>query len=127
MKELICIVCPRGCHLTVDENNGYAVTGNFCKRGEVYGKAEVTAPVRVVTSTVAIHRASAKTAPDAAGGIEARCPVKTSDAIPKHLVLDAMQQIYAASVDLPVHIGDVVIHGICGTGADLVATKDILA
>ncbi|MBE6426383.1 MAG: molybdopterin oxidoreductase, partial [Planctomycetaceae bacterium] len=28
-KELICIVCPRGCHLTVDENMN--VTGNFCK------------------------------------------------------------------------------------------------
>ena len=37
MKELICIVCPRGCRLTVDENNDYAVTGNSCKRGEVYG------------------------------------------------------------------------------------------
>ena len=33
MKELICIVCPRGCRLTVDENNDYAVTGNSCKRG----------------------------------------------------------------------------------------------
>ena len=28
MKELVCIVCPRGCRLQVDEDNGYAVTGN---------------------------------------------------------------------------------------------------
>ena len=126
MKELICIVCPRGCHLTVDEDNGYAVTGNFCKRGEVYGKAEVTSPVRVVTSTVAIHRASAKTAPDAAGGIEARCPVKTSDAIPKSLIFDAVKAIEAASVNPPVRIGDVIIPHICGTRADLVATKNII-
>ena len=28
MKELICIVCPKGCYLRVDEENGYAVTGN---------------------------------------------------------------------------------------------------
>ncbi len=27
MKELICIVCPNGCHLKVDEENGYNVTG----------------------------------------------------------------------------------------------------
>ena len=32
MKELICIVCPRGCHLTVDEDHGYTVTGNSCPR-----------------------------------------------------------------------------------------------
>ena len=48
--ELICIVCPRGCHLVVDENLN--VTGNTCKRGEVYGQNEVTNPTRTVTSTV---------------------------------------------------------------------------
>ena len=31
MNKLICIVCPRGCHLEVDEN--FNVTGNFCQRG----------------------------------------------------------------------------------------------
>ena len=36
MKELICIVCPKGCHLRVDEDNGYAVTGNGCPRGGVW-------------------------------------------------------------------------------------------
>ena len=52
MKELICIVCPKGCHLRVDEDNGYAVTGNGCPRGAEYGKIELTHPTRVVTSTV---------------------------------------------------------------------------
>ena len=33
MKELICIVCPRGCHLLVDEEHGYAVSGISCQRG----------------------------------------------------------------------------------------------
>ena len=27
MTEMICIVCPKGCHLKVDEENGYKVTG----------------------------------------------------------------------------------------------------
>ena len=40
MKELICIVCPKGCHLSVDENDNYKVTGNSCPRGEEYGAAE---------------------------------------------------------------------------------------
>ena len=40
MKELVCIVCPKGCRLSVDEENGFAVTGNSCPRGEEYGKRE---------------------------------------------------------------------------------------
>lgn len=58
MKELICITCPKGCHLKVDEENGYAVTGNSCPKGEAYGKAELCHPTRVVTSTVKWHRRS---------------------------------------------------------------------
>ena len=41
MKELVCIVCPRGCRLKGDEENGYAVSGNSCPRGEVYGKKDL--------------------------------------------------------------------------------------
>ena len=37
VKELICIVCPRGCHLSVDIDNDYKVTGNLCPRGAEYG------------------------------------------------------------------------------------------
>ena len=41
MKELNCIVCPKGCHLKVDENNDYKVSGNACERGAEYGKNEL--------------------------------------------------------------------------------------
>ena len=44
MRELTCIVCPKGCRLKVDEENNWAVTGNSCPRGAEYGKAECTAP-----------------------------------------------------------------------------------
>ena len=37
MKQLTCIVCPRGCQLNIDDNN--VVTGNFCPRGRVTVKA----------------------------------------------------------------------------------------
>ena len=52
MKELVCIVCPRGCRLKVDEENDFAVTGNTCPRGAEYGRNEIMAPTRVLTSTV---------------------------------------------------------------------------
>ena len=37
IKELICICCPKGCHLRVDTANDYAVTGNACPNGAAYG------------------------------------------------------------------------------------------
>ena len=52
MKELICIVCPKGCHLQVDEQNDYQVFGNSCPRGAEYGKNELLHPTRVLTSIV---------------------------------------------------------------------------
>ena len=81
MKELICIVCPKGCHLKVDEENGCSVTGNSCPRGAEYGKMELTHPTRVVTSTVRCQ-----------GGLYPRCPVKTDRAVPKELVFDVMKE-----------------------------------
>lgn len=57
MKELICIVCPKGCHLHVDENEDYRVSGQGCARGAEYGKKELTNPTRVITSTVKVRGA----------------------------------------------------------------------
>ena len=53
--ELTCIRCPIGCQLTVDVNGDeVTVTGNSCPRGAEYGKKEVTAPTRIVTSSVRV-------------------------------------------------------------------------
>ena len=114
MKELICIVCPKGCHLKVDEENGYAVTGNSCPRGEAYGKAELIHPTRVVTSTV---RCS--------GGSRPRCPVKTNAPVPKDKIFEVVAALDAVDLQAPIKIGQVVIPNVCGTGADIVATKNI--
>ena len=112
MKELICIVCPKGCHLKVDEENGYAVTGNGCPRGAAYGAAELQHPVRVLTSTVALTGAAAR-----------RCPVKTAGSIPKELLFDAMQVLSAVQLAAPVTVGQVVVEDLLGTGVSVVATK----
>lgn len=45
-RELICIGCPMGCPMTVTMENGevLSVSGNTCKRGDVYARKEVTNP-----------------------------------------------------------------------------------
>ena len=112
MTELICITCPRGCHLSVDENLN--VTGNSCPRGALYAKAELTHPVRMVTSSVNIT-----------SKIESRLPVKTKEPIPKELIFKVMDEIYKVSVKAPIKIGDVIIKDVLGTGVDIVACKNI--
>lgn len=114
MKELICIVCPKGCHLTVDEENGYAVSGNNCPRGEEYGKSEVIAPKRTITSSVKVR-----------GGLYPRLPVKTDKPIPKELIFDAMKLLDEVELTAPVKVGDVVIENVLGTGASFIATRNM--
>ena len=114
MKELICIVCPQGCHLKVDEAADYAVTGNRCPRGAEYGRAELTHPTRVLTSTVRC-----------VGGTHPRCPVKTDAPIPKELMMQAVQALDDVTLTAPVQMGQIVIEHLCGTQANVVATRDL--
>lgn len=114
MKELVCIVCPKGCRLHVDEENDYAVTGNACPRGAVYGHGEIKNPTRVLTSTVKID-----------GALYRRCPVKTDGVVPKGKLMEIMKLLNAVELKSPVQIGQVVIENVAGTGANVVVTKDL--
>lgn len=112
MTNLICITCPKGCHLTVDEENGYAVTGNACPRGAEYGKNELQHPVRVITSTVRIT-----------GAALPRLPVKTDRPLPKEKMFDCMALLDEISVQAPVKVGAVLAENILGTDVNIVAAK----
>lgn len=116
MKELICICCPMGCHLQVDDSdkNNITVTGNTCPRGAKYAKDEVTCPKRVVTSVAAVD-----------GGEINMVSVKTSDAIPKDRMFDALKLLDNITVAAPVEIGQVIVKDILGLGVDFVATKSV--
>lgn len=116
MREMICIVCPVGCRLQVDErpDGEIIVMGNGCNRGVPYAKKELTNPTRVITSTVKIK-----------GGIHKRLPVKTSTDIPKGLNFDVMRELESIEVVSPIKVGTVLIKNVLGTGADIVATRDM--
>lgn len=116
--EKVCIVCPRGCRLTIkkDESNprGYTVEGNTCKRGEDYGIKEVTNPTRVLTSTVVLKNSSLK-----------RLPVVTKGDIPKGKMFEAMKIINKAVAYAPINEGDIIIENLLDTGVDLIAARSI--
>ena len=112
MTELICITCPKGCHLKVVEENDYAVTGNGCPRGAEYGKNELRHPVRTVTSTVRIRGAELP-----------RLPVKTDRPLAKEKMFDCMALLNTITATSPVRVGDVLAANILGTDVNIVATK----
>ncbi len=114
MKELICIGCPNGCLLQVDEEKDFKVTGNKCLIGERYGKEELINPVRTLTSTVRISHA-----------IHPLLPVRTDKAIPKSLLLKAMEEINLIQVNAPVKMGDIVLENIFDTGANVIASRSM--
>ena len=111
MKELICIICPRGCHLSVDEET-LAVSGNTCPRGAEYGRSEVSNPVRTVTGSV-----------KACGGLHPMLPVRTDKPVSKAKMFEIMETLHSFTANCPVHRGDVLIADVCGTGANIISCK----
>ena len=116
IRTLTCISCPMGCPLTVemDGDKIKGITGNTCKRGEIYARKEVTAPTRIVTSTVKVTNGSAD-----------MVSVKTKTDIPKDKIFDCVKCLKGISVEAQVHIGDVIVPNAAETGVDIVATKDV--
>lgn len=115
MKQMICIVCPIGCHLSVDDDNlPPTVSGNSCPRGIDYATQEITAPTRLLTTTVKLKN-----------GTRPHISVKTAQPIPKPLIFEAMAEINKVVMTAPVKCGDVVIKNILNTGVDVIATADL--
>lgn len=117
-----CTTCPSECLLTVeverDANGAVAevrsVTGNNCPRGDKFAHQELTCPMRVLTTTVAVS-----------DGDEALLPVRTSEAIPLELHTQAMDLIRGLVVNAPIRMGDVALENLLGTNIDLIASMDI--
>ncbi len=114
IKELTCINCPLGCNVkvTVEDGEITDITGNNCKRGEIYARNELSNPVRVVTSTARVD-----------GSDQYSVSVKTEEAIPKGKIMDVMKEINKAHISAPVKIGDCVIEDVAGTGIRVIATS----
>lgn len=115
MREMICICCPMGCRLKVEKTaDGYSVTGNTCPRGKAYGIDEMTAPKRMVTSSVPVKGGNYKTV-----------SVKTATSIPKEKIFDALETLNGVTLTAPVAEGDTVVKNVLGTGVDFVATREV--
>ena len=115
-REIVCIVCPNGCRIRCAQSDG-AITcaGQKCKRGVEYATAELTRPMRSLTTSV-------KTAfPDSPV-----VSVRTAGEIEKSKLLDVSRALGKVLVETRIRAGDVVAEDICGTGVNVICTSDRL-
>ncbi|MBR4080202.1 MAG: DUF1667 domain-containing protein [Clostridia bacterium] len=114
-QTITCISCPVGCRMTVTIEDGkfVSVTGNTCKRGEIYAKQECIAPERMVTAVVPVE------------GSFMPLSVKTKTPIPKAKINDCMKALSELKLVAPIKAGTVVLADVCGTGVDIIATKHL--
>ena len=118
-RKFICVSCPLGCGLTVTLDNGgevLKVDGNTCPRGEGYARSEVKDPRRVFASTVRVK-----------GGKLPVCPVRSKTPAPKGKLFGIARAVAELEVEAPMKIGQVLIHNVCGSDVDIVASRDLAA
>ncbi|MBP1912022.1 DUF1667 domain-containing protein [Thermococcus stetteri] len=106
-----CIVCPLGCSIEVEVENGEVkeVRGCKCPRGMEWAIQEVTSPKRVVMSVVPVE-----------GGALPTVSVKTAEPVPKEKIPELMKFLTKLKLKAPVEIGQVVAEW---KGIKIVATR----
>ena len=104
-----------GCRLQVEVENGtvLSVTGNTCARGDRYARQECVAPERMITAVIPVE------------GSAVPLSVKTAAPVPKRLIADCMRALGTVKVSAPIKAGTVVLPDVCGTGVNVIATKNL--
>lgn len=111
--ELTCIVCPNGCRMSIEQDGGdLRVEGALCPKGKDFALAEMTNPMRSLTTTVRT------VFPDMP-----KLPVKTAGEIPKGKMLEAMGILKQVTVTERLKVGDVILPDVCGVA--VVATASM--
>ena len=106
-----CIVCPLGCAIEVEVENGKVknVKGCKCSRGREWVLQEVTSPKRVIMSVVPVE-----------GGALPTVSVKTAEPVPKELIPELMEFLAELKLKAPVEVGETVAEW---NGIKIVATR----
>lgn len=112
-RTLTCIICPRGCTLTAEIENGQvAVTGHTCPKGAEYAVNEVLHPMRTVTATIRVSNRR-----------DTMVSVKTAAPVPKDRMMDVMAVLRKTTLEAPISIGQILLPDIDGSA--IIATKSI--
>lgn len=115
-KSITCIGCPLGCELlvSIEKDRVIKITGYQCLKGKAYGMEECTNPTRILTTTIPIENGNVRVV-----------SVKADQPVPKHKIINIMEELKGIKTTAPVHSGDVVVKNLLGMGINFIATKNV--
>lgn len=113
-RQFICVTCPVGCTIdaTVEGGELLEIHGQACKRGVAFVREELTAPRRMLTTTVRVR-----------GGALPLVPVRSSAALPKGLIRDIVRDLRGIVLNAPIEEHQVVLRNAHGTGVDIITSR----
>jgi len=115
-RRFTCVICPIGCDIDVEllDSDEIPMKGNKCKKGTEFVLQELEEPMRILTTTIHIE-----------GAKWAMLPVRTDGPIPKRFLFKVIEELANIELQAPVNISDVIVRNIAGTGANIVATRNM--
>jgi CxxC motif-containing protein len=115
-KHFTCVICPLGCEIDVELQNGNVVSinGSKCQKGKEFVLQELEEAMRILTTTVPIK-----------GAKWAMLPVRTDKPIPKRLLFKVIEQLADIELRAPVKMYDVVLKDVADTDATVIATRNM--
>ena len=115
-KYKICPRCTNGCTIFYLEENGEirSIKGATCPKGENYVRETASQPDSIVFADVYIKN-----------GVTSIAQVKTSKAVPGHLVESVTEALKTLELEAPIEFGEVLIPNYMDSGTDLVAKSTI--
>lgn len=115
-KHFTCVICPLGCEIDVELQNGNVVSmeESKCEKGKEFVLQELEEAMRILTTTVPVK-----------GAKWAMLPVRTDKPIPKRLLSKVIEQLANIELHAPVKMYHVVVKDVAGTDANIVATRNM--
>ncbi len=115
MNQKVCIVCPKGCMMDYHyEGDKLIVKNNECMRGEKYLDQELTAPKRMLTTTVKVND----------GELDV-VPVYAEEYVDKDQVFEIVKYLKSIAVQAPINCNDIILEEINGTPVIIKASRDV--
>lgn len=117
-EKIICVGCPMGCETTLHIDTRGKVTkieGYKCKEGRQFVMEEYQNPVRVFTTTLLTENTP-----------RPLLPVRSDRPILKTKMEDAARVLAPLRVKPPIKGGQVIFKNLLNTGADIIATDDLI-
>ena len=116
IHEVVCILCPVGCRIIVEIEDGDVVRidNAGCERGKDYSLQDIRSPVRDFFTTIRV-----------ADGRTPLVSVRSTEPIPKNMLMPCAAELARRVIRAPVKIGDIIVENIMNLGVDIIATKDV--